>query len=230
MFGTFALAFSRGEAITLGALDLNDVVAGLQRMLDRLIPANIHLTTTLDPGIGSVWADQGQVEQVIVNLVVCDNGTGIDPELRPHIFEPFFTTKESGKGTGLGLSIVYSIVRQRGGSVGLESGPEGTTFHLYFPRGEAMRLLGAAGDPGGRERAIDLAIIDCVNLEDSVALARELQHAQPALRVLYFAASDNDAGTAAAEPRLRKPFMPDTLVRVVAQALSERSTTRSSDR
>ena len=93
-----------------------------------------------------------------------------------------------------------------------------------------MQALGATGDPGGRERAIDLAIIDCVNLEDSVALARELQHAQPALRVLYFAASDNDAGTAAAEPRLRKPFMPDTLVRVVAQALSERSTTRSSDR
>ena len=44
------LAFSRSEAIKPRSLDVNDLVRGLERMLDRLIPENVHLTTALDPG------------------------------------------------------------------------------------------------------------------------------------------------------------------------------------
>lgn len=71
---------------------------------------------------------------VYVILRVVDTGQGIKKELLNKIFDPFFTTKTNGKGTGLGLSTVYSIVKQWGGYVFVDSkNGEGTTFTLYFP-------------------------------------------------------------------------------------------------
>jgi len=69
---------------------------------------------------------------------VIDNGVGIPAENLQKIFEPFFTTKRVGEGTGLGLSMAYGIVKQSGGFIFADSGPdsgpgEGTTFSLYFP-------------------------------------------------------------------------------------------------
>jgi PAS domain S-box-containing protein len=93
-----------------------------------------------------------------VRLVVTDNGSGIDPEDRPHIFEPFFTTKGFGSGTGLGLATVYGIVRQSGGSVTVESKPgEGSSFIVVLPvaEGRAPRLEARTSDidelPSGTE-------------------------------------------------------------------------------
>lgn len=69
-----------------------------------------------------------------VCLEVSDSGSGIAPEHLPHIFEPFFTTKAVGKGTGLGLATVYSIVKQHGGWVEVESAPgKGSAFRIYLP-------------------------------------------------------------------------------------------------
>jgi PAS domain S-box-containing protein len=64
------LAFSRRQVLEPRALDLNTVVSGLEKMLARLLPDNVRLATTLAPDLAEVYADPGQVEQVIVNLAV----------------------------------------------------------------------------------------------------------------------------------------------------------------
>jgi PAS domain S-box-containing protein len=64
------LAFSRQQVLAPKVLDLNVVVTDTEKMLRRLIGEDITLTTVLDPKIGRVKADPGQIEQVIMNLVV----------------------------------------------------------------------------------------------------------------------------------------------------------------
>ncbi len=64
------LAFSRKQVLELKVLDLNAVVGSMQKMLDRLIGEDVHLVTDLDPKLGRVKADPGQLEQVIMNLAV----------------------------------------------------------------------------------------------------------------------------------------------------------------
>ncbi|MFQ5791958.1 MAG: ATP-binding protein, partial [Acidobacteriota bacterium] len=54
-----------------------------------------------------------------VEVVVSDDGPGIDPELREHVFEPYFSTRAAG--TGLGLAIARKTVEEHGGTISLES-------------------------------------------------------------------------------------------------------------
>jgi PAS domain S-box-containing protein len=64
------LAFSRKQVLQPQVLDLNTVVAGMEPMLGRLIGEDIDLAVIPAAGLGRVKADPGQIEQVIVNLVV----------------------------------------------------------------------------------------------------------------------------------------------------------------
>lgn len=64
------LAFGRKQILQPLALNLNSVVADMNKMLRRLIGEDIVLTAKLDPDVGKVMADPGQIEQVLVNLIV----------------------------------------------------------------------------------------------------------------------------------------------------------------
>ncbi|MDJ0782347.1 MAG: ATP-binding protein [Desulfosarcinaceae bacterium] len=67
---------------------------------------------------------------------VRDTGRGIDPDDLERVFDPYFTTKSMGaeKGMGLGLSIAYSIVKQHGGKVTINSTvSRGTVVNLFLP-------------------------------------------------------------------------------------------------
>lgn len=64
------LAFSRKQSLDPKVLSLNTAVTSLVSLLGRLIGTNIKLVTTLDPTNGRLCADQAQLEQVLVNLVV----------------------------------------------------------------------------------------------------------------------------------------------------------------
>jgi PAS domain S-box-containing protein len=64
------LSFSRRQALQPKVLDLNELVTGLGAMLRRLIGEDIDLRLALSAGLGRVSADPGQIEQVLMNLVV----------------------------------------------------------------------------------------------------------------------------------------------------------------
>ncbi|HXY61724.1 MAG TPA: ATP-binding protein [Nitrospirota bacterium] len=69
-----------------------------------------------------------------VQMLFADTGCGIDPEVRDKVFDPFFSTKGPAKGTGLGLSICYSIIKDHGGTIEIDSEKDkGTRFTIKIP-------------------------------------------------------------------------------------------------
>jgi two-component system, cell cycle sensor histidine kinase and response regulator CckA len=83
----------------------------------------IRLTPLLASG-GRGWAQ----------LVVRDNGSGMDPATMQRAFEPYFTTKSAGSGTGLGLATCFAVVSGAEGTIRVESAVgEGTAFTVEFP-------------------------------------------------------------------------------------------------
>jgi len=64
------LAFSRKQVLQPKVLDLNAVVSGMENLLNRLLGETIELRVVLNPAIGRIKADFGQLEQIIMNLAV----------------------------------------------------------------------------------------------------------------------------------------------------------------
>jgi PAS domain S-box-containing protein len=64
------LAFSRKQLLQPVVLDLNDIVTEAEKLLRRLIGEDIQLVTSLEPSLGRVRADPGQIHQVVMNLAV----------------------------------------------------------------------------------------------------------------------------------------------------------------
>lgn len=150
-------------------LDLREVVEDALRLVRLSRRARgVEVDDQCAPGL-PLLGDRQQLVQVLVNLVtnacdasapgaqvqvrgsketggrvlleVIDRGSGIPDELRARIFEPFVTTKAPGEGTGLGLSLVYSIVREHGGTVEVQSAVgEGTCVSVRLP---ALASLGS---------------------------------------------------------------------------------------
>ena len=118
-----------------GALPTTVADAGqLQQVFLNIL---INAQQALEGG-GNLWI-RSEVSGASVSFSFRDDGPGIDREHLPRIFDPFFTTRgplSGGKmrGTGLGLSTAYNIVREHGGTLGVESAPgEGAAFTVRLP-------------------------------------------------------------------------------------------------
>jgi len=89
-----------------------------------------------------------------VEIVVADQGTGIDPGILTRLFE-FGASSKGEQGNGMGLWTVKHILSKRGGNIGVDSTPgQGTRFKLWWPRtfsdqSEAILVLAGARAPEG---------------------------------------------------------------------------------
>jgi len=135
---------------TVLAADLRSVKADAGQLEQVIMNLAVNARDAMPEGgkltvqTSNVVLDEGFVESNVgshagphVLLVVSDNGTGINPEIKEQIFDPFFTTKEAGRGTGLGLAVVYGIVKQSKGYITVHSDlGHGATFRIYLPAEE----------------------------------------------------------------------------------------------
>jgi two-component system cell cycle sensor histidine kinase/response regulator CckA len=64
------LAFSRKQVLAPAVIDLNEIVFGMRTLLERVLGEDMDLIMDLDPPLGRVTADPGQIEQVILNMAV----------------------------------------------------------------------------------------------------------------------------------------------------------------
>jgi signal transduction histidine kinase/CheY-like chemotaxis protein len=146
------LAFARAGARERSLVDVNDIVRKTFALRSyHFTTLNVAVTLDLDPSDPQVWGHGGELQQLLLNLlinaeqaltsvdtargitvrtrlgtdevsIVCaDTGPGIPTAIRHRIFDPFFTTKPEGVGTGLGLSICYGIAQDHGGRLSVES-------------------------------------------------------------------------------------------------------------
>lgn len=160
------LKLAKQDKVILRPVDLNDVINSIWELLNsEALLREIHLVRELDPAVPPVMGNTDMLKQVMLNLVnnalqatgrgglvkvttgrvaggvqlvVEDNGSGMDESVLPRIFDPFFTTRD--EGTGLGLAITNKILGDHNASINVRSKPgEGTTFYITFP---------PAGEPG----------------------------------------------------------------------------------
>ena len=113
-------------------------------------PAGIHQATLniVSNAIDAVKPDTGVVnvrthfnaDEGIADIIVSDNGSGIERDKIEEIFEPFKSGKGQG-GTGLGLAVARKIIREHHGRIVVDSTPgEGTTFRLRLPVQDVSRM------------------------------------------------------------------------------------------
>ena len=156
--------FGRAARVSIEQVDVDDVIErSLLLVHEQLRLRGIEVELELCPDELLVVANPIQLEQVFINLLTnardalvdskrktiriassrdgekiriafSDTGPGIPLELQQRIFDPFFTTKEVGTGTGLGLSITYSILKEYGGEISVDSRPgKGAMFLVELP-------------------------------------------------------------------------------------------------
>ncbi len=155
------LRFSKPSIPEVKPLDLNALVERVLSLVAfEATGHRVGIQTQFDPELDPVAGDEGQLAQVVLNLVinglqampgggtltlatrrdngwaqltVQDTGEGIPSEVIPQIFDPYFTTRQGG--SGLGLAIAHRIVEGHNGSIDVESRAGlGTTMVVRLPR------------------------------------------------------------------------------------------------
>jgi two-component system sensor kinase FixL len=161
-------SFVEKSALERSREDLNKVVEEASTLATIGAKVDgITVTQDFAPDLPPVLIDKVQIQQVVVNLVrnaiealstaerrvlavrtishdgtvevvVCDTGPGIAPEIADQLFKPFVTTKTSGMG--IGLSISHSIIEAHGGRLWAEPNPDGgTSFRFVLPCTAALQ-------------------------------------------------------------------------------------------
>ena len=136
------LAFSRRQVIQPELMDLNAIVADTDRMLRRLIGENIELVTLQNGELHAILADPGQIEQVIVNLVV-NSRDAMPRGGRIEIETTNFTAHEKVETSSGPLEIGdYVVLRVSDTGTGMEEAVLDQIFQPFFTTKQAHQGTG----------------------------------------------------------------------------------------
>ncbi len=124
------LAFSRRQVLQPRAMDLNSTVRDVERMLRRLMPPDIAFETTLDPDLGTVMADPGQIEQVLVNLAI--NARDAMPDGGRLTISTANVDESAADGTSSTLSGPHVLVTVRDTGTGMSAETIARIFEPFF--------------------------------------------------------------------------------------------------
>jgi len=158
------LRFVRKTEMEMKPHDINELLNGVVDDLlgQEMAVSNIKIVRNYSDGLPEIITDGNQLQQVLLNIVnnavdaierppgqitistfrvsnqvaitISDTGKGMTPEQLNRIFLPFYTTKPVGKGTGLGLSVSYSIMKNLGGKIEVNSElNKGSAFKILLP-------------------------------------------------------------------------------------------------
>ena len=136
------LAFSRRQVLQPKAVDLNAIVADIDRMMRRLIGENIDLVTIQDGELHRIVADPGQIEQVIVNLVVnardaMPTGGRIEIETAN-----FHTSQSLSTDSGQLPAGDYVLLRVSDTGLGMDEAVRARIFEPFFTTKDANEGTG----------------------------------------------------------------------------------------
>ncbi|HEX5692206.1 MAG TPA: ATP-binding protein, partial [Roseiflexaceae bacterium] len=125
------LAFARRQIIEPQLLNLNDMIANVDKLLRRLIGAHIELELQLAPTIGMIKADPGQIEQVLVNLAInardaMPNGGTLTISTNPTTFD-HDVAQQLGLSSGSYIALSISDT-----GLGMDSETQRSIFEPFF--------------------------------------------------------------------------------------------------
>ncbi len=136
------LAFSRRQVLSPSVLKLNDIVCDCERLLARLLGEDVQIVTRLDKALAPVFADPGQIDQVLVNLAVnardaMPNGGTLTIETKNVVLDDSY--KSVHFGTAVGPHVMLAISDT---GVGMDRETQNRIFEPFFTTKEAGKGTG----------------------------------------------------------------------------------------